>query len=71
MVSIAEENLIPAKFYEYSFGNAKLSPLWIVRVLKKGKFNRKTEGKLSCLILCNVVLWNRSLRILCLVKCFP
>ena len=22
MVSIAEENLIPAKFFEYSFGNA-------------------------------------------------
>ena len=43
MVGIAKENLTPGKFSEYSFGNAKFSPSWIIRVLKEGKF----EGKLK------------------------
>ena len=43
MVGIAKEILIPAKFSEYSFGNANFSPSWIIRVLKEGKF----EGMLK------------------------
>ena len=41
MVGIAKENLMPAKFSENSFGNAKISPLWMITVLSEGKFEEK------------------------------
>ena len=42
------------KLSEYSFGNSKFSPSWIIRVLNEGNFERKIEGESSGLNLSNM-----------------
>ena len=42
--SALQKNLMPAKFSEHSFGNAKFLPSWIISVLNEGKFEVKWKS---------------------------